>query len=85
MFAIRKRPCSLLFSDITMASAGTLFSPRLGGREKSSDDWFEPALFRDSRDGEFDMSDWLASRYGFLAVPILITGPTPGAGGGSVP
>jgi hypothetical protein len=63
------------------ANAGTLFSPRLGEREKSSDDWFDPALLCDSRDDEFDMSDWLASRYGFLPVPIIITGPTLGASG----
>ena len=37
--------------------------------------------FIDSQDGEFDVSDFLASRYGFLPVPILITGPTLGFGG----
>ncbi|MEJ2238548.1 MAG: BamA/TamA family outer membrane protein [Gemmatimonadales bacterium] len=48
------------------------------GKHKGSD----PALFRDPDDGKFDVSGWLSSRYGFLPVPIIITGPTFGAGGG---
>jgi hypothetical protein len=39
-------------------------------------------LFHDEKDGQFDISNFLASRHGFLPVPIIITGPTLGAGGG---
>ena len=37
--------------------------------------------FTDSLDGQFDMSNFIASKYGFLPVPIIITGPTFGLGG----
>lgn len=37
--------------------------------------------FKDEKDGQFDASNWLASRIGFLPVPVIITGPTLGAGG----
>ena len=42
----------------------------------------KPSLFHDEKDGQFDVSNFLASRHGFLPVPIIITGPTLGAGGG---
>lgn len=38
--------------------------------------------FRDPQDGAFDTSQWLASKTGFLPVPILITEPAIGLGGG---
>ncbi|HEB96502.1 MAG TPA: glyceraldehyde-3-phosphate dehydrogenase [Sedimenticola thiotaurini] len=38
--------------------------------------------FIDPVDGNFDTSDWLASRQGFLPVPIVITEPAVGYGGG---
>ena len=44
--------------------------------------WFDTSLFHDPEDGQFDISNWLASRHGFLPQPIIITGPTLGAGGG---
>ncbi|WP_312320619.1 BamA/TamA family outer membrane protein [Stenotrophomonas sp.] len=43
----------------------------------------EPAgMFRDSEDGRFDMSRWLLDHRGFLPVPIIITDPALGNGGG---
>ena len=36
--------------------------------------------FIDEEDGMFDASDWLGSQFGFMPVPILITGPTFGNG-----
>ncbi|UNK56831.1 BamA/TamA family outer membrane protein [Pseudoxanthomonas daejeonensis] len=48
----------------------------------------EPAVaastFRDPDDGHFDMSKWLLDRHGFLPVPIIITDPALGYGGGMV-
>jgi hypothetical protein len=40
------------------------------------------APFRDSTDGQFDMSDWLITRKGALVVPTVITEPAVGYGGG---
>ena len=41
-----------------------------------------PAVFRDPEDGQFDLSDWLLTRKGFLPIPILVTEPAVGYGGG---
>ncbi len=38
--------------------------------------------FKDPETGEFDMSTWLAGRAGFFPVPIIITEPAVGYGGG---
>ena len=40
--------------------------------------------FVDPRDGQFDASDWLLEHKGFLPMPILITEPAVGYGGGVV-
>ena len=42
----------------------------------------ERGLFTDPDDGAFDASQWLLDRKGFLPVPILITEPAIGYGGG---
>jgi Omp85 superfamily domain len=42
----------------------------------------EPISFIDPEDGAFDISQFLASRIGFMPVPILITEPAVGYGGG---
>jgi hypothetical protein len=44
--------------------------------------WLEQ--FRDPDDGQFDMGDWLLEQRGFLPVPIIITEPALGYGGGVV-
>src|SRR6187549_1946038 len=38
--------------------------------------------FTDPEDGAFDLSEWLLERKGFLPVPILISEPAIGYGGG---
>jgi hypothetical protein len=40
------------------------------------------SLFRDTDDGQFDMSRWLLEHRGFLPVPIIVTDPALGNGGG---
>ncbi len=39
--------------------------------------------FIDPEDGQFDTSDWLLSKRGFLPVPIIVTEPAVGYGGGA--
>lgn len=41
-----------------------------------------PDTFKDPEDGELDMSEWLLDMKGFLPVPIIITEPAVGFGGG---
>lgn len=43
--------------------------------------WFDET-FIDPVDGQFDVSNWLLNKKGFLPVPILITEPAIGYGGG---
>ncbi len=43
----------------------------------------EPARFRDPEDGRLDISDFLAKPRGFLPIPIVITEPAVGYGGGA--
>ena len=43
------------------------------------------AGLRDAEDGAFDLSDFLQGRTGFLPVPIVITEPAVGYGGGLAP
>lgn len=45
-----------------------------------AEDWHQ--YFTDPQDGRFDTSAWLQSRHGFLAVPLVITEPAVGNGGG---
>ena len=42
----------------------------------------EPDLFTSQEDGAFDVSDYLATKYGFMPVPMLITEPAVGYGAG---
>ena len=42
------------------------------------------AVFRDPEDGRLDVSEWLLTKKGFLPIPILITEPAVGYGGGLV-
>jgi hypothetical protein len=42
----------------------------------------EPSRFRDPEDGQFDVSSFLEKPHGFLPVPIVITEPAVGYGGG---
>lgn len=56
----------------TVAAAPASAAPSTGMR----------GMFRDSEDGRFDMSRWLLEHRGFLPVPIIITDPAVGNGGG---
>ncbi len=40
------------------------------------------SIFKDPQDGHFDMSRWLLDRKGFLPVPVVISDPAVGYGGG---
>jgi hypothetical protein len=44
----------------------------------------EPSRFRDPDDGQFDVSSFLEKPRGFLPVPVVITEPAVGYGGGMV-
>jgi hypothetical protein len=44
----------------------------------------EPSRFRDPEDGQFDVSSFLEKPRGFLPVPVIITEPAVGYGGGMV-
>jgi hypothetical protein len=43
----------------------------------------ERSVFTDPEDGAFDASEWLLDKKGFLPVPILVTEPAIGYGGGA--
>jgi hypothetical protein len=43
----------------------------------------ERSIFRDPEDGELDASEWLLEKKGFLPVPIIVTEPAIGYGGGA--
>lgn len=53
--------------------------PDTAGSEKKTSWW---SNFKDARDGDFDMSNWLLKHKGALFVPIIITEPAVGTGGG---
>ena len=46
-------------------------------------DWIDENMI-DPEDGQFDMSNYLASAQGFLPVPIIITEPAVGFGLGAI-
>ena len=46
----------------------------------ADESWRE--LFKDPRDGRMDASRWLLERRGFLPIPVIITEPAVGYGGG---
>ncbi len=58
-----------------------LFIPLVVCLLSSGTSWAQVS-FIDPEDGKFDTSQWLATRTGFLPVPILITEPAVGYGGG---
>ncbi|WP_148716097.1 BamA/TamA family outer membrane protein [Chitinolyticbacter meiyuanensis] len=59
----------------TLLLSALLFASPLANAEIS---------FRDSEDGGFDMSDYLLNHKGFLPVPVVITEPAIGYGGGAM-
>lgn len=43
---------------------------------------FDEQLFISDEDGKFDVSDYLSTKYGFMPMPLIITEPAVGYGGG---
>lgn len=43
---------------------------------------FDKSLFVSKEDGKFDVSDFLSTKYGFMPVPMIVTEPAIGYGGG---
>ena len=62
--------------------AGLLMA--LGLPSAFAEGWL-PEKFKDPATGELDLSDWLLNQKGFLPVPIIITEPAVGYGGGIAP
>jgi hypothetical protein len=78
---LTRRPLRLgaaLLALLASASALGAQDPKAPQEPKSLGD-----LFTDDEDGAVDLSEWLLSRTGFLAVPMLITEPAVGYGGGA--
>ena len=42
-------------------------------KDEEHNGWFDSSLFFDAKDGQLDLSNWLASRHGFMPQPIIIT------------
>ena len=68
------------FTKASVVSACMAFM--LASAPAQADSWLGEA-FTDSEDGAFDMSTWLLKRKGFLPLPIVITEPAVGSGGGA--
>jgi hypothetical protein len=66
---------SLLNSSIAVLAISVCVSTTAYGQGQT-------ASFRDSADGAFDASEFMLSLTGFLAVPVIITEPAVGYGGG---
>jgi hypothetical protein len=59
-------------------------SSEVGPREPSADSEASGrSRFIDPGDGHFDVSDFLAHPYGFIPIPIIVTEPAVGYGGGA--
>ena len=43
---------------------------------------FDKRLFISEEDGKFDVSDFLSTKYGYLPIPVVVTEPAIGYGGG---
>jgi hypothetical protein len=93
----RRRTPALLFGAIAAGCAGAPVAnpvadesarPVLAAPPAESVEPQDPSAqeekisFTDPQDGQFDLSQFLASRVGFMPVPILITEPAVGYGGG---
>lgn len=67
-------PRTMLRGTLLALAIGLASTPAL------CDGWFD--RFTDPRDGQLDLSEWLLDHRGFLPVPIIITEPAIGYGGG---
>jgi hypothetical protein len=77
-----ERPLVRRSSSLTSSPAASLvvalLSSLCAGRSRS----FALRWRHRSEDGQLDISNWLIERKGFLPVPIVITEPAVGLGGG---
>jgi len=64
----------------TIRAAATVLLITAASPHAGAENWRE--LFTDPQDGRMDASKWLLQRRGFLPVPIIITEPAVGYGGG---
>ncbi len=71
-------PCALAIVTIASAQTTVDTQPAAAAPKPSF-----MAQFKDPDDGAFDMSQFIMSKHGFLAVPIVITEPAIGYGGGA--
>lgn len=71
---------SILFSTLLVSSLFALEDLNTSTHKVSLEK--EASLFTSDEDGAFDVSDYLATRYGFMPIPMLITEPAVGYGGG---
>lgn len=81
---------------LALAAFVALFAPRLHAQALAQGPTASPgesaaaqtessghtSLFKDPQDGHFDMSRWLLEHKGFLPVPVIISDPAVGYGGG---
>jgi hypothetical protein len=68
---------------VLLALAAT--APQIGrGQEAPPEPSPQPSKFRDPDDGQFDVSSFLETPRGFLPVPVVVTEPAVGYGGGLV-
>jgi len=75
----------IILCCLTVAVAQQTNAPAARDSEQALDQDSEQGFlsgFRDPEDGAFDLSDWLINKRGFLPVPIIITEPAVGYGGG---
>lgn len=84
---VAKRPCLPLFRCAFMlaclhAAGGAVAQAHPDDSSSAVPAKGQPSLFRDAEDGHFDMSRWLLDHRGFLPVPIIVTDPAVGNGGG---
>ncbi len=88
-FSIRKREGGGWPLRLAFAACLLLAAPALG--QATAEAASEPPkksfrdLLTDDEDGRFDVSEWVLSRGRFLPIPILITEPAVGYGGGLAP
>ena len=72
---VHRKTTACIISCLTI-----LLSILLYASPASSEPFFD--RFKDPKDGAFDTSEWLIERSGFLPVPIFISDPAVGYGGG---
>lgn len=72
------RSLAILAQCVVLAAA--LLNGRVAGAEPAQGYWYD--RFIDAEDGQFDLSEYLLKYRGLLPVPIIITEPALGYGGG---